>query len=108
MTRHVGQPDLFGYPARPGWKARQTAQDAAASVAGRAPRLRQLCLEALHERGPMTADECADRLQVDKLSIRPRFSELAALGRIRDSGERHLNASHKRAIVWTVTREETP
>jgi hypothetical protein len=48
----------------------------------------------------MTADECAAQLEVDKLSIRPRFSELATMGRITDSGERHKNASGKRAIVW--------
>lgn len=54
----------------------------------------------------MTTDECADRLGIDKLSIRPRFSELAALSKIADTGERHVNpSSGKRAIVWCISEK---
>jgi predicted HTH transcriptional regulator len=58
--------------------------------------------QALDRFGPMTADQCANLLRIDKLSIRPRFSELAAQGKIIDTGERRPNQSGKRAIVWAV------
>jgi hypothetical protein len=100
--------DLFdrisdeSYPNAPGWKARDTAEAAADAMAPKAPRLRELCLETLRSAGALTADECASRLGVDKLSIRPRFSELATTGKIIDTKQRRLNASNKRAIVWCV------
>jgi predicted ArsR family transcriptional regulator len=99
--------DLFAdidYPEHPGWKARETAITAANEVAHKAPRLRQMCLDQLTFSGPLTADECAARLGLDKLSIRPRFSELVAKGHIADTGERRLNSSQKRAIVWSLAR----
>jgi len=100
--------DLFSrleepYPLSPGWKARDTAQAAAEHVKPKAARLQQLCLDALMLHGPMTADECAEHLQVDKLSIRPRFSELSALDKIVDTGVRHLNDSKRNAIVWRAS-----
>ena len=94
--------DLFSYPQTPGFKARETAQAAAQSMGPKAKRLQGLCLEALSIHGPLTADECASRLQIDKLSIRPRFSELAALWKVVDTGERRENSSGKRAIVWSL------
>lgn len=94
--------DLFTYPQSPGWKARDTARAAADATAPKAPRLRQLCIETLRSSGNLTADECAQRLGVDKLSIRPRFSELATLGQIVDTSERHRNSSGKSAIVWRL------
>ena len=90
------------YPDHPGWKGRETAKAAADEVAPKAPLLRERCLEALRTAGCLTADECAARLDVDRLSVRPRFSELAATGKIIDTGERRLNASGKRAVVWAV------
>jgi hypothetical protein len=95
------------YPQRPGWKARDTARAAADDAAPKAPRLRQLCLSELAKSNGLTADECAARLGIDKLSIRPRFSELSATGEIVDSGERRLNASGKRAVVWRLPAVET-
>lgn len=98
--------DLFAnldrYPDRPGFKARETARIAADDIAPKAPRLRELCLETLRQAGMLTPDECAARLGIDKLSVRPRFSELAALGKIIDTGVRRTNGSGKRAIVWCV------
>jgi hypothetical protein len=96
--------DTRPYPASPGYKRAGTSQEAAQSLTAKAPRLRQLCIDQLMLYGPMSADQCAAQLGIDKLSIRPRFSELAAAGRIIDSGERRLNASSKRAIVWALVR----
>lgn len=90
------------YPDKAGWKARQTAKEAAQGADKKAPRLRRLCKQRLALAGPSTADECAALLQEDKLSIRPRFSELVALGEIEDSGFRRKNASGRMAIVWRL------
>jgi predicted ArsR family transcriptional regulator len=90
------------YPIEPGYKARSTSLSAARSLNDKAPRLRQLCVDQLLLYGPLTADECASNLGIDKLSIRPRFSELAASGKILDSGDRRANGSGKRAIVWRL------
>ena len=51
---------------------------------------------------PMTTDETAKRLGIDKLAVRPRFSELRETGKIFDTGYRRYNESGKLAIVWDV------
>jgi predicted ArsR family transcriptional regulator len=90
------------YPHRVGHKRTDTSASAARSVEASAPRLRQLCLDMLRISGPLTADECASNMGRDKLSIRPRFSELREMGKVVDTGERRRNRSGKSAIVWTV------
>jgi len=50
----------------------------------------------------LTADEVAGRLGLSILSIRPRITELARLGKVRDSGERRRNGSGRKAIVWAA------
>lgn len=101
MPSHY-QRDMFAdrYPDVPGFKARDTAKAAAVAAEPAAPRLRQLCLDQLRLCGPLTADDCAGNLRIDKLSIRPRFSELVAQGKIEDTGQRGKNASGKSAIIW--------
>jgi predicted ArsR family transcriptional regulator len=94
--------DLFNYPNRPGFKEHGgTSEDAAASVAGKSPLLRDLVLEALSCE-PMTADETAKRLGKSVLSIRPRLSELRAMGKIVATPVTRPNASGKQARVWRV------
>lgn len=88
------------YPAVPGSKAAGTSSDAAEAMKPRAGILRAKVLDCLREYGPMTADECADALRESVLAIRPRFSELRALGLVVDTGERRENDSGRRAIVW--------
>lgn len=100
--------DLMGaqpeptYPVAPGYKARETSKAAAENQKAKSPALRQMCLDQLRRLGGLTADECAHGMGVDKLSIRPRFSELAAANRIEDTGFRRLNDSGKSAIVWVL------
>lgn len=94
--------DLFTYPQSPGYKARSTSQAAAQATQSRAPRLRQLCIDQLLLNGPLTSDEIADALRIDRLSIRPRLSELGRAGRVIDSGMRRKNASGKSAICWKL------
>jgi hypothetical protein len=94
--------DQTAYPCAPGMKARDTSSDAAEQIAPRAKRLRE-SVHALFVAGlKFTADECAEAVGENILSIRPRLSELAARGLIVDSGRRRSNASGKSAIVWKL------
>jgi hypothetical protein len=98
------QVDLFAvYPDSPAARPTDTSEAAADSVAEQVRALRAKCLRALRAAGAvelnadmapiggLTADECAARLDISILSIRPRFSELKKLGLIRDSRYRRLN-----------------
>jgi predicted ArsR family transcriptional regulator len=92
--------DLFTYPVAAGFKGpAETGRQAAQSIDAGTLRARVL---AELSNGPGTADEIAFRLRVDKLSIRPRCSELAAMGKIEDSGVRRENSSGRRAVVWQI------
>lgn len=95
--------DRSRYPVAPGFKKdRDTSFAAARAIERRAPILRKRILDLLDKGYVLTPDECADILKIDKLAVRPRFSELAALGKIEDSGQRHKNASGKQAIAWRL------
>lgn len=90
--------DLFTYPHAPGAQDRDTSRAAAAEVD--APQLRGRALAVVEKSNGMTADEVAGKLGLSILSIRPRMTELARLGKVRDSGQRRPNASGRNAIVW--------
>lgn len=92
------------YPEAAGWTEPTTSREAAATVPASA--LRGAVWQCLRAHGPMTTDECARRLGLSVLSIRPRFSELRTMGLIADTGVRHLNVSGKRAVVWALQRQE--
>lgn len=92
--------DLFSYPHHPGSQGRDTSQAAAEHAADTAPLLRTRALAVLERSNGLTADEVAGRLGLSILSIRPRITELARDGKVRDSGARRCNASGRKAIVW--------
>lgn len=92
--------DLFDYPSHPGAQDRETSRAAAAEIADAAPTLRAKALAILENSNGLTADQVAARLGMSILSIRPRVTELARMGKIRDGGERRPNTSGKMAIVW--------
>jgi hypothetical protein len=103
--------DLFdwrpapAYPAVPGARAMDTSKAAAEAIKPDAGRLRALTLCAIQGAGSvgLTADEAAEKvLFCSILSIRPRCTELQALGKIKDSGQRRANASGRKAIVWVA------
>lgn len=96
--------DLFAYPHQLGSQDRDTSRDAAAEIAPKAQILRARALEVLERSNGLTADQVAARLGMSILSIRPRCTELARMGKVRDSGERRLNASGKKAIVWMAVQ----
>lgn len=98
-----GGQGLFDWPVPA--RAADTSQAAAEAMTAEAPRLRELVLAQIREAGRargLTADECASRLRRSVLAIRPRVSELAQAGLIRDSGSRRGNASGRTAIVWVA------
>lgn len=95
---------MTSYPVEAGWKEEDTSREAAETVD--AVGLRALVVECLKEPSNLlglTADECAAELELSVLAIRPRFSELRALGVIEDTGDRRLNVSGRWAKVWALT-----
>ncbi len=102
------QPNLFhpvshqSYPESAGWKRTDTSRAAAESLD--AATVRGEVLRWLRQHGAHTADETAAALEQSVLTVRPRFSELRALGRIVDTGARRVNTSSgKSAIVWAAS-----
>lgn len=92
--------DLFTYPQAAGFKGTETSQAAAETIDCHT--LRAKVVEVLERAGPLTADQCAARMGLSILSVRPRFSELRNLGKVQDTGERRENSSGRRAVVWAL------
>lgn len=92
------------YPHQPGFKVTrpETSREAAEVAAALAMTLRER-VETWLRGHEVTADECAEALGESILSIRPRLSELRALGRIEDTGKRRKNVSGNSAVVWRAT-----
>ena len=86
----------MNYPTEAGHQHGDTDRAAAEHIerSGRAQTLRDQCEDLLrrHPSG-MTADEAAVSLRVDKLAIRPRFTELKQRGELVYRGRRRKNAS---------------
>lgn len=96
---------LFDSPYRdglPGAKREGTSRDAALAIAPRAPNIRQQVYDAFQHYGPMTADECAARLNISILTVRPRVSELRTKGLLFETGQRRPNASGVQAEVLSA------
>jgi hypothetical protein len=91
--------DFARYPSAPGHKRGGTSKAAADSMKEKAPTLRQKVLDVLFHQD-LTADECAAEVGKSLLSIRPRLTELLALGKISDTGTTRTNDSGKQATVW--------
>jgi predicted ArsR family transcriptional regulator len=90
------------YPDAPGWKARDTAQEAAKAQRGQSYKLQRDIIALLAERGAMTPEEIAEALGNRVMNIRPRMSELAAKGAVIDSNERRRATGGRMAIAWRV------
>jgi DNA-binding transcriptional regulator GbsR (MarR family) len=65
-------------------------------------RLQAMVYAVLARSGPMTADEVAEAIGESILNVRPRVSELAKQGRVRDSGLRGVTASGHSAAKWVL------
>ena len=96
--------DLFQFPHVPGHRGIDTSIEAAEAIAPSAGFLQGLVLAAVTEAGPngVTVVEMSNHHGLDRMSIQPRFSELRALRKIVDSGQRRKNPSGISAIVWTL------
>ena len=89
----------MNYPETPGYKRGGTSKAAADSMNQKAPSLRQQVLDVLFHQD-LTADECAAEVGKSVLSIRPRLTELLALGKIAETDLLRFNSSGKKATVW--------
>lgn len=89
------------YPHEPGFQDRETSRQAALDFRRPAKTLREAVYRTLAEK-PATTHEVAEMLGKTVPSVQPRLSELAAQGKIGDTGYRKLNKSGKSAIVWKV------
>jgi hypothetical protein len=67
--------------------------------------MRERIMEILVSAGPSTPDAIASFLSESILSVRPRFSELRAAGRIKNTGDRGITNSGKSCIIWRAEKQ---
>ena len=91
------------YPQTPGYKKTDTSEQAALAMKPKAATLRAMVLEEL-KNGEGTADQIADRLKIDFMSIRPRLSELKESEKVIDTGRRGTSRYGKSAIIYGLPR----
>ena len=94
----------YDYPDEPGHRGVDTSIEAANAIAPIQGRLQRMVLLAIQEAGVrgLTAQEIADRLGLDLVSVQPRTTELRRKHLIHDSGERRPNRRGNRSIVWVA------
>ena len=101
-------------PPPPRWRRNSTGETAKAAALAMRPRaktLRQRVLDHVEER-PGTPEDVQARLKAEGVfhlvsSIRPRFTELKAVGLVCDSGARGLGESGRcKSVVWRATTPE--
>jgi predicted transcriptional regulator len=90
-----------------GYKELTTSKSAAEAIerSGRAWALRKKVIEVFNTGKTGTADEIAEILGESILSIRPRCSELYALGLIEQTGIRRPSSGGKMSHVWKKASE---
>lgn len=93
------------YPLAPGAKERgpdSTSRDAAEASAVLATVLREQCERVLRDVGPMSSDQIAVFIGQSILAVRPRLSELVAMGRAVKTAERTMNSSGHSARIYAL------
>ncbi len=95
------QRQLTEYPNVPGSAPRDTSEDAARKLTGKAA-IHNSILDALAVAGPMTFYQMADYLKLDSRKVQPRMSELAKAGTIEDGGDRAPTPYGRMAIAWRM------
>ena len=85
------------YPYQAGYKARSTSKEAADKINMRYPRLMFEIEDQFKFGNQMTytADEVAEQLKKNLISVRARITELSKQTVLRDSGERRKNKNNK-------------
>lgn len=97
------------YPDHPGWRSLSdltggTSRAAAESVASEAKSLRARILGVLQDAHPrpMSADQLASAVGIDKYRARPRIAELHRMGEIRPTEDTVTNESGRAAHLWRI------
>jgi len=89
------------YPTIAGSKTDGPSQEAAHQMTPQVLNLRGRTLACIQKHGGLTADECAEKMHLSVLSVRPRIAELNRMGKIVDSQTRRKNQSGRNATVWS-------
>jgi hypothetical protein len=90
------------YPHRAGSKDDGTSYLAARQIDSKASTIRSQVLDLFHRHDELTPEAVCALLDEDILTVRPRFSELKKLGRIRKTKKTRLNHNQKRVRVWEL------
>ena len=86
-----------------GYRDRDTSAAAAHDIAPVSGTIRARVLAEYHANPfPLTADEVADRLGLEFISVRPRVTELSNDNLLRDSGVRKMGRFGKEQIAWEI------
>jgi len=90
------------YPYQAGYKKRSTSKEAADKINMQYPR-QSFMVEDVFKLGELinyTADEVADKINQNIISVRARITELNQQGILEDSGERRKNKNNRNVIAW--------
>jgi len=98
--RHAIYPDIAGSKEHSIGSASRKAAELVPAKA-----LQRVVYADLRRHGDATADECAARLGMDILSIRPRFSELRRLGLVISTEARRPSSRGVSSTVWHALAE---
>jgi len=77
-----------------------TSEQAAREIQGRAASLRNQLMSLFSRAFWLTPEDAADALGADILAIRPRFTELKQMGKIRKTDKTTTNAKGKTVRLW--------
>jgi len=91
----------------PGYKETGgTSEKAAREIQGRAASLRNQLMGLFSRAFWLTPEDAADALGADLLAIRPRFTELKQMGKIRKTDRTTTNAKGKTVRLWELSGEK--
>lgn len=101
--------DLFShaekhFPAAPGYSNDSTSKAAAKSMQPHMGRIQQQVFDRI-KAVPSTAREVEDALGLRTQTVTARIRELVLDGKVRDSGEKRLTDSNRKAIVWKAVAD---
>jgi predicted ArsR family transcriptional regulator len=97
----------MSYPDTAGFKGRvETGRIGAEHATAALGRRRAEALEALKAMGEASADQVAERLGRHWFHVRPRFSEMKALGYVQDTGRRVATGLGGHTIVYRPSTAE--
>ena len=95
---------MHQYPMIPWAKTDGPSQQAADHLTPKVLNIRGRVLHCFGQHKNLTADEASKKLNLDRLTIRPRVAELVRMGKLIDTGIRRANASGRNATVWEINK----